>query len=67
MRVIENSYDEIDEFLDKYRCLLSMARISENGCTIDDIVYKQFMFGKITVLKEVIKDLEELKNKKNRK
>ena len=56
--------EKIDELLEKYRCFLSMARISKNGCDDDDYIYNSYLLGKMTTIEEIIKDLENLEDRK---
>lgn len=65
---IQNSIDknncflDIQNLIDKYNCFLKIAYISYND-NDDDILYSQYILGKISAYEYIIKDLEELMKK----
>lgn len=55
----------IKEMLEKYETLYKMAIVSRNGCALpEDVIYEQFIFGKITILEDIIYDLKHIQEER---
>ena len=50
----------IESLIKKYEMFLSFCKVFRNEDNVEDIVYQQFLLGKICIYEIVIEDLKEL-------